>query len=184
MTVCTMQASGASGKRRHRDFDELAQVLPAPVLEDGHAEPVRGRVGYRQTDHTGPGIVLGDAARQNGYATPRRDEFELLLDSRRARKNAPAQFPRLNSFSGSGIIDLAHDGQVADAAVPDTAFALSEDLQLGFGAGDQIVETCLCVGDLDPFCWLAGQLQLVCAGIVRLILVPVTGRGRAGDRRA
>ena len=57
MTVCTTQVSGAIGGRRHRDFDELAQVLLAPILEDGHAEPVRGRVGYRKTDQTGPGII-------------------------------------------------------------------------------------------------------------------------------
>ena len=63
------------------------------------------------------------------------------------RKHAPAQFPRLNSFTGSGIIDLAHDGQVADAAVLDTAFAFSEDLHLGSGAVDQIVEQIMGVSD-------------------------------------
>jgi hypothetical protein len=39
MTVCTTQVSSAIGKRRHGDFDELAQVLLASVLEDGDAEP-------------------------------------------------------------------------------------------------------------------------------------------------
>src|SRR5580704_12005507 len=70
------------GKLLDRDLDELAQVRLAPVLEHGDAEPARGRVGHRQADQAGPGIVLGDAAGQNGYAATRCDEFELLLDGR------------------------------------------------------------------------------------------------------
>lgn len=76
--------TGLRGQRGDRSADELPQMLLTPVPDHCHAKLVRGRVTDRQAGKVGPGVVPGDAARQNSDAPAGRHELELLLNRRRA----------------------------------------------------------------------------------------------------